>query len=143
MHGEFKILIQDDTLGTLEASLQDLITFFSDDLLNDINKCTIHSGLHSDHSIIKLELNRNKLNRGRVFWKFNNNLLYDKDYVDIIKNIISECKTDLRHHIDKGLIWELTKLKIRSVSIPYCIKIKKQMTAFKKQSRKRNQFNPI
>ncbi len=46
----------------------------------------------------------------------------------MIKNIISECKTDLRYHIDKGLIWELTKLNIRSVSIPYCIKKK---TAFK------------
>ncbi len=41
--------------------------FFSDHLLNDINKCIIHSGLHSDYSIIKLELNRDKLNRGRVF----------------------------------------------------------------------------
>ncbi len=96
-----------------------------------INKCTIHSGLHSDHSIIKLELNRDKLKRGRCFWKFNNNLLYDKDYVDMIKNIISECKTGLRHDIDKGLIWELTKLQIRSVSIPYCIMKKQKITAFK------------
>ncbi len=91
MHGEFKIPIQDDTLGPLEPSLQDLITFFfffSDHLLNDINKYTIHSGLHSHYSIIKLEFNRDKRNRRRVSWKFNNNLLYDKDYVDMIKNII-------------------------------------------------------
>ncbi len=30
-----------------------------------------------------------EINRGRVFWKFDNNLLYDKDYVGMIKNIIS------------------------------------------------------
>ncbi len=37
----------------------------------------------------------------------------------------------MRHHIDKGLTWELTKLNIRSISIPYCIKKNKQLTAFK------------
>ncbi len=46
--------------------------FISEHLLNDINNCLIQSGLHSDHSIVNLELNIDKLNRGRVFWKFNN-----------------------------------------------------------------------
>ncbi len=53
--------------------------------LNDINKSTVHSGLHSDHIIIKLELNIDKLNRGKGFWKFSNDLLHDKDNINQIK----------------------------------------------------------
>ncbi len=45
--------------------------------------------------------------------------------------MINDCKTGLSNYIDKGLVWELIKLKIRSVSIPYCIKKKKNMYTFK------------
>ncbi len=94
MSGEFKILIQDDTHGTLEASLLDyfflVFVLISEHLLNDINNCTIQSGLHSDHSILKLDLNTDKCNRGKGFWKFNNDLLQYKDYVHLIKKTISE-----------------------------------------------------
>ncbi len=65
------------------------------------------------------------------FWKFNNDLLHDKDYVHLIKKTRSDCKRNLHQYTDKGLVWELTMLKIRSASIPYCIKKKKQLTAFK------------
>ncbi len=34
--------------------------FISEHLLNEINKCSISTGLHSDHSIVNLELNRDK-----------------------------------------------------------------------------------
>ncbi len=51
--------------------------FISEHLLNNINKCSIETGLHFDHSIVNLELN-NKSNMGRSFWKFNNELLHDK-----------------------------------------------------------------
>ncbi len=68
-------------------------------MLNDINNCT--SGLHSDHSILKLDLNTDKHNRDRGFWKFNNDLLHDKDYVHLIKKIISDCKRNLHQYTDK------------------------------------------
>ncbi len=105
--------------------------FISEHLLNDINKCSIQSGLHSDHSIVNLELNSDKLNRGRFFWKFNNALLHDTKYVNLIKKTINDCKTSLNNYTDKGLLLELIKLKIRSVSIPYCIKKKRNMYTFK------------
>ncbi len=69
--------------------------FISETLLNDINQISIKTGLRSDHSIVNLELNSNKLNRGRFFWKFNNNLLHDIDYVNLIKKTISENKETL------------------------------------------------
>ncbi len=59
--------------------------FISEHLLNDINKCSFETGLHSDHSIVNLELHNNKSNKGRGFWKFNNDLLHDKEFVELIK----------------------------------------------------------
>ncbi len=91
----------------------------------------IKNGLHSDHSIVNLELNNNKLNRGKGVWKLNNNILHVKEYVNLITKTISECKINLNQHTDKGLVWELIKLQIRSVSIPYCIKKIKNMDSFK------------
>ncbi len=49
----------------------------------------------------------------------------------LIKKTISDYKRNLHQYTDKGLVWELTKLRIRSASIPYCIKKKKQLSAFK------------
>ncbi len=69
-------------------------------------------------------MNKNKLKRGRGFWKFNNNLLYDREYVNLIKETVIESKNNLNHYTDKGLVWELVKLKIRSVSIPTALKKK-------------------
>ncbi len=100
-------------------------------MLNEINKCSISTGLHSDHSIVNLELNRDKFNRGKEFWKFNRDLGYDIEYVKLIKTTVAECKLNLNQYTDKGLIWELTKLKLRSASIPYCIKKRKNQNAFK------------
>ncbi len=105
--------------------------FISEHLLNDINKCSIQSELHSDHSIVNLELNNDKLNKGRVFRKFKNTLLHDTEFVNLMKKTINDCKSSENNYTDKGLVWELIRLKIRSVSIPYCIKKKKDMNTFK------------
>ncbi len=47
------------------------------------------------------------------------------------RNLITKIKRKLHQYTDKGLVCELTKLKIISASIPYCIKRNKQLTAFK------------
>ncbi len=56
--------------------------FISEHVLNDINKSSIQTWLHSDHNIVTLELNNDKLNRGNLFWKINNNLLH---YTETVK----------------------------------------------------------
>ncbi len=62
--------------------------FISEHLLNEVNECKINPGLHSDHSILSLELNTNKINRGKGLWKFNLKLLKDMDYVKLVKNTV-------------------------------------------------------
>jgi hypothetical protein len=90
-------------------------------------------GVHSDHSIISVEIGKNLETRGKGFWKFNSSLLHDPDYVFEVKNIIKKSEQELNHYTDKGLIWEIVKLRIRSVSIPYSInkkKVKNQLKFF-------------
>ncbi len=100
--------------------------FISEHLLNDINECKINPGLHSYHSILSLELNANKINRGKGLWEFNLKLLKDMDHVKIVKNTVEQCKNDFCQQENKSLVWELTKVRIRSATIPYCIKRKKE-----------------
>lgn len=46
----------------------------------------------SNHSPVVLYCKMNNLKRGRGFWKFNNALLTDKDYVNIVKKTINDVK---------------------------------------------------
>ncbi len=62
--------------------------FLSEHLLNDINECKINPGLYSDHSILSLELNANKINRGRGLWKCSLKLLKEMDYVTLVKDTV-------------------------------------------------------
>ena len=41
--------------------------------------------MFSDHSIPSIELDFRNFERGRGYWKFNNSLLKDPDYVEIVK----------------------------------------------------------
>jgi exonuclease III len=109
----------------------------SDHLLNEIHKSEIKIGLHSDHSIITLEIGKHFNKRGRGFWKLNNSLLHDSEFVTKVKNIIKKTKQELDNYRDKGLIWEIVKLRIRTFSIPYCIKKKKDKNKFKKELEER------
>ena len=107
--------------------------FISDHLLNNLNSYKILPGLHSDHSILIMKLEFDFMSRGRGYWKFNTELLHDVNYVKNIKQIIKQSHTELSNYRDSGLIWEIVKLKIRSFSVPYCIKKKKERAKFKKK----------
>ena len=110
--------------------------FISEHLMNDLTSYKIIPGLHSDHSILIVSFHNPSTNRGRGFWKFNCNLLHDTLYVKKIKDILLEYEKKYTNMADKGLTWELCKLEIRSFSVPYCIKKKKERLGFKKSLEK-------
>ncbi len=70
-----------------ESSRLDYL-FISEHLLNDINECKINPGLHLDHSILSLELNAPKIDKGKGMWKFNLKLQKDMDYVKLVKDTV-------------------------------------------------------
>ena len=50
-----------------------------------VNKVEIKPGYRTDHSSVELELKLSDFTCGKGFWKFNNSLLYDKDFVEKVK----------------------------------------------------------
>ena len=60
----------------------------SNTLLPFVEKADILPTCFSDHSPIILEIDFSRFSRGKGFWKFNNSLLKDIDYLEMIKNLI-------------------------------------------------------
>ena len=57
----------------------------SDALLSEINGLKVLPGYRSDHSFVSLGVKNKKQRKDRPFWKFNNSLLHDIKYVDLVK----------------------------------------------------------
>ena len=99
----------------------------SHNLLLSVDKCEILPSINSDHSVVEITLKSFELPRGKGFWKFNNSLLYDKKYVETIKEtikstlnqyeVISNGKT--AYSIDDQLLFETVLLMIRGKTIYY------------------------
>ena len=57
-----------------------------------VKKCNIDMAYRSDHSVITLEFQFDDIKYGKSYWKHNNSLLTDKEYLDIINKHIKEIK---------------------------------------------------
>ena len=91
-----------------------------------IESNAIKLGNNSDHSIISITLEvLDSQKGGRGFWKFNNNLLTDHTYIDIIKNTLNQIKSNDEME-DKSKFWDYVKCRIRSETISYSIVKSKQ-----------------
>ena len=82
------------TWGTKKPYKRGRLDFFliSNDSLGMVPTSNIHSNYRSDHSMISLDLRLSNNQRGRGSWKFNNNLLKNKDSVKLIKDEIQNIK---------------------------------------------------
>jgi exonuclease III len=107
--------------------------FFSEHLLNEVTSYDILPGLHSDHSIVKINVGTQKIERSRGFWKFNSSILHDTEYVNKIKEIIRDTENDHIELEDKGLKFEMIKMKVRAYTVPYCVTKKREKNRFKKE----------
>ena len=90
-------------------------------------KCVrVAPGKSSDHSIISLELKLiESPQRGKGFWKFNNDLLNNNAYVHLIKGLIRQIK-DIVNFENKNTLWDYVKREIRSQTINFASKKAKQ-----------------
>lgn len=85
-----------------------------------IVSCDILTGIMSDHSIIEIKIKHNKGSpKGKGFWKFNNSLLKDTEYITKIKNVISNFEAENNTINDAGLKWDALKCKLRGETISY------------------------
>ena len=95
--------------------------FVSKQSSNRISECKIIPNIYSDHSAVALSVSFSECEspRGPGFWKFNNSLLSDTKYVELLNFLIPEFAK--KHHgiEDKGLFWEMIKMEIRAFTIQY------------------------
>ena len=106
----------------------------STDLAQYIEAADIGIRYKSDHNPISVLFKFVQQERGRGNWKFNNNLLGDVEYVNLIKSCITETvnqyKTNyldqeniepqlIQFSINDQLFWETLKLMIRGKTISY------------------------
>ena len=78
----------------------------SESLYPYVKKASIEPAILTDHSMITLSLDFTGFNRGRGFWKFNNSLLKDQVYVDIIKWTIKDVTRQYSMQQFPDLFWE-------------------------------------
>ena len=67
----------------------------------------------------KLHLQLENDNRGTGLWKFNNWLLEDEIYVKLITDSYATIQNKYSGIEDKRLKWELIKIEIRGITIPF------------------------
>ena len=82
------------TWGTKKPFKKSRLDYFiiSEDILTFNPKSEINTAYRSDHNTISLKLNVNSHPRGKGSWKLNNNLLTNKDYINLVKDTINLVK---------------------------------------------------
>ena len=86
----------------------------------DLDTVEICPGFRSDHSLIAINFHKSTdATRGPSFWRFNATLLKDENYVEKIKKTIQESRVTHANTEDGGLLWDLIKMDIRSITISY------------------------
>ena len=104
--------------------------FCSNHLMYSLNKTSINASIKTDHSIISIELDLQIENqsKGPGFWKLNNSLLSELEYVNRIKDLIKNAKDKYDYLEDKALKWDIIKCDIRAETISYATWKKKKVT---------------
>jgi exonuclease III len=115
----------------------------SSSLLSSVQDCMVDPSYRSDHSMVILTIKIQDFKRGRGLWKFNNLLLYDKEYVEKIKTTILQTKkqyiipvynienigsipdNEINFQINDQLFLEVLLMEIRGQSISYSTYLKK------------------
>ena len=97
--------------------------------INITNQPTI-----SNHSAIAFTLQSKEYAKwGPRFWKINNSLLKDGNFINELKSKIPENKNKHSYPADKGLYWDMLKMEIRG----FCVQYAKRKNRIKR-NRERN-----
>ena len=73
---------------------QSRLDFFliSGNLLPSVKLVSIEPRYRSDHSMVTLNFKFNDFIKGKGYWKFNNSLLYEEEFLKVIKTVIENVK---------------------------------------------------
>ena len=102
--------------------------YISDSKPVSVKSTYVLASLLTDHSPISFSYCKNEeRNRGRGFWKFNNSLIENEEYVQQMKKYISDTLNELFNEniLDDQIKWEYFKYNIRNYAINFSKKITK------------------
>ena len=97
----------------------------SNNLINNTKYSNISPGYKTDHSLITLTIDFHKIPRGPGYFKFNNSLLLDSEYKNIVKIAIAE-SVHINHEANPNILWEVIKGNIRNVTIKFATNKKRK-----------------
>ena len=86
-----------------------------------VTDCKIYPKYKSDHSPCLLTLETLSNERGRGYWKMNNKILYEKEYVETMNEELEKTKQSFDFVTDPQEKWEAIKLKSIAISQSYSI----------------------
>ena len=96
-------------------------------IINQIKECKIIPVSFSDHAAVSFSfLSEDYEKRGPGFFKFNNSLLEDKNFVEELNENIEKYKEKYGYLDDKRLYWEMIKMEIRSFTLFFSKRRSKQ-----------------
>ena len=88
--------------------------------MGDLVECNLNSFPTSDHRGVVAQIRLMKIHRGPGYWKMNNALLKESNYLDLVNKTIDEFNAKEEYHNVSGdLRWELLKLDIKETTINY------------------------
>ena len=102
-------------------------------LIASTKTADIKTAIAPDHKAIRLNLQCEIKKRGPGLWKFNNSLLNDDTFVDLITTNYPLICSKYAYLANLNLKWEMIKMEIRSLTIPYAKNKAKKVRNLEKQ----------
>ena len=91
--------------------------FCTDVILSSVVYCEHTFMSESDHKGISIELNNSNFKRGPGYWRFNNSLLTDRNFIEQMNDLLDDVNiSNTDNPIEK---WETCKLEIKSFCVAY------------------------
>ena len=84
-----------------------------------------HGERISDHKFVSAVLENIVTTRGPGYWKLNNQLLNDTEYINNIQKVVVDTVNEFKSVNFYRLLWEIVKIKIKEFSIKYAVCRKK------------------
>ena len=85
--------------------------------IEKISNCNIIDVCFTDHRGVLLTYGDSTVSRGASYWKFNNKLLLEKEYVNKINTVIDETVLEYNNtNVNPQMLWEICKIRIKQTS---------------------------
>lgn len=92
--------------------------FVPDEYIDKCAQCEIVSMAQTDHRLVYMKYRLTSVVRGPSYWKFNDSLIQDQAFVNIMNNLIENYIAD-NADLEPQMKWDLCKVKIRELCIAY------------------------